>query len=867
MKKILCLLMTFMMLFSNIVFAESFIDVEENSDLGITISFLTQMGIINGYDDDTFRGDEKITRAEFAVMVARMLKLPEQIESNNVYYVDVPASHWAAGSIEQLTERRYFSGKSNGYFGVNDSVTVDEAVTVFLRICGYEPLAEAQGGFPMGYSRVASDTRLLKGVSVKSAAIFRKDMAVLIENTFNLGMYSIHSMSSLGSAGYDVSDDTILSTYWNMYHTEGIVTATNGTNLYGGSDSTECITIEGYTYDVDESEDYIDYLGTYVTAYFTEKDDIQTLYFIAKSDRDNTITKINYDEISSVNQDYSISYYDGKKTRTEKLNNDVKVIYNGVCLSSFTLDVFEIEYGYLELVETKSDGVGVVKVWDFETCFVTSVDSTKNYIYGKNITDYIDLSDDLDVRIIKNRSMENIDFSKISVKNILTVARYGKTARVYLSEEVLDTNIESIDSSENEITADGVEYSIVPCYVDTFTSKFKIEGLKLYLDIFGNIAYAEGKNDSGETFAYLINGFIDTEAFDEQLVLKLFMQDGSIQKLYVSEKVRIDGVRYKTAEEQKNALSSGNKFISQLVNIKLNSENQITYIDTPYINEGVENEYTLSEHIPFNSVGYRFKWNGSIGGKGVMSDSTIIFVVPTDDEVKDAEEKKFDMAKRGDYADNTLLPLISYKTSPKIGYEQVCVVKKNMNGTMNDGVGCVVISRINKALNSDEEVVTQIEGYTNGVKKEILCTADSGIETDTFKEGDVVRFALNNFGEATSNYTVEVKVDDVMNNVKPNWAPSNDTTSIDANYKKTYGFPYEAEDKILRVAYNLGDKWSEVYEVAGTYTLVDTSESRRYKVSSCTINDIHTYDVYKDNCDKIFVQIKNSSIVSVVVFR
>ena len=250
-----------------------------------------------------------------------------------------------------------------------------------------------------------------------------------------------------------------------------------------------------------------------------------------------------------------------------------------------------------------------------------------------------------------------------------------------------------------------------------------------------------------------------------------------------------------------------------------------------------------------------------------MNDSTIIFVVPTDDEVKNAEEKKFDMAKRAEYGDNTLLPLISYKTSPKIGYEQVCVVKKNMNGTMNDAAGCVVISRINKALNSDEEVVTQIEGYTNGVKKEILCTADSGIETDTFKEGDVVRFALNNFGEATSNYTVEVKVDDVMNNVKPNWAPSNDTSSIDASYKKTYGFPYEAEDKILRVAYNLGDKWSEVYEVSGTYTLVDTSESRRYKVSSCTINDIHTYDVYKDNCDKIFVQIKNSSIVSVVVFR
>ena len=113
MKKILCLLTAFILLFSNTAFAGRYTDVQEESDFGITVEFLSGMGIINGYDDDTFRGEEKITRAEFAVMVARMLKLPEQIESSNVYYIDVPASHWAAGSIEQLTDKKYFSGKSN----------------------------------------------------------------------------------------------------------------------------------------------------------------------------------------------------------------------------------------------------------------------------------------------------------------------------------------------------------------------------------------------------------------------------------------------------------------------------------------------------------------------------------------------------------------------------------------------------------------------------------------------------------------------------------------------------------------------------------------------------------------------------------
>lgn len=867
MKKVLCLIITLLLVFPNSVFATTYTDVEENSDFGVTLSFLTQMGIINGYDDDTFRGDENITRAEFAVMVARMLKLPEQIESSNVYYVDVPASHWAAGSIEQLTKNKYFSGKREGYFGINDTVTVEEAVTVFLRICGYEPLAMVRGGFPAGYIRVATETRLLNNLSVKASVISRRDMAVLIENAFNLGMYDINAISSTDGAGYEVGDNTILSTYWNMYRAEGVVNAANGTNLYGEIDSTESITIGDSVYEVDESEDYIDYLGTYVTAYYTEEDDVKTLYFIAKSESDNVITKINYDEIAEVNQNYTISYFEVNKTRTKKLNNDVKVVYNGVCLSSFTMDVFDIDYGYIELIEAKSKGVSVVKVWEFETCFATNVDSEKQYVYGKNVIDYIDLSDENDLCIIKNRAMENISFSKISSKNVLTVARYGKTVRAYLSEEVLDTTINKINSAKNEIIAEGKAYTIVPCYVETFFEKFKMEDLKIYPDIFGNIAYAEGKNDSETTFAYLINGYVEDEAFENKVILRLFMQDGSIRNFDVSKNARIDGVQYKTAQEQQTALSSGNKVVSQLVTVKTNAQSVITYIDTPYFNEDVENEYTLSEHIPFSSTGYRYKWNGSIGGKGVMNDSTIIFVVPTDDEVKTAEDKKFDMAKKADYGDNTMLPLVSYKTSPKIGYEQVCVVKKNMNGSLNDSVGCVVISGLGKTFNSDEEVVTVIEGYTNGVRKEILCANDSGIEPDTFNEGDVVRFAFDSFGQATSNYTVEVKVDNVMNGVKPSWAPSNDTASIDAGYKKTYGFPYEAEDKILRVSYNLGDKWAEVYEVPGTYTLVDTSASAQNKVGSCTISDIHTYDIYGNNCDKIFVQIRNSSIVSVVVFR
>ena len=861
MKRIICLIVATIMLFSCNVFAARYTDVEENSELGLTVEFLSQLGIINGYDDDTFRGEENITRGEFAVIVARMLKLPEQIDSSRVYYIDVPASHWAAGSIEQLTERKYLSGKGDGYFGINDKVTLEEACTVFLRICGYEPLATVKGGFPNGYTRVASDVRLLKNVTQTTAALSRNNAAMLIKNTLNLGMYSIDAIKNNGTE-YSVSDDTILSVYWNMYHTEGILTAANGTNLFGGSDSTDSITIDDVDYEVNENVDYIDYLGTYVDAYYTDINDVKELYFIGISDRENTITKIQYDEIESVDDNYAVRYYDGNRTKTKKLNYNVKIIYNGVCLPSFTMDIFDIEYGYIELIETKSSGVSVVKIWNYETCYVTSVDSVKNYVCGKNVVGNIDLSDDNEVLLIKNRANENIDFSAISVKNVLTVARYGKTVRALLSEESFEISIQKIDSAENKITADEREYKIVPCYSDIFSKSFGVDNIKVYVDVFGNIAYAEGKNGSESSYAYIINGYKD-DRIDEKIVLKLFTQDDKVQKLTVSEKVKIDGIRYKDIDKSFEALCINGAIKPQFVCIRQNSDGEIVYIDTPYVNSPEENEYTLSENIPFGS--YRFKWNGSIGGKGVMNDSTIIFVVPTDDSVKNADDRDFSIVKRSNYTDNSVISLSSYKTSPKAGYEQVCVVKSNSSdGALNDALGCVVISKMSQALNSDDEVVTKIVGYTNGVEKEIFTTSDSGIETDSFNEGDVVRVLLNNYGEATSAVR-EVSVDDFVNGVSPNWAPVNDG-NFDANYRKTFGVPYEAEGGILRVAFNLGDKWSDAYAMTGTYTLVDTTQSKN-KVSSCTINDIHPYDIYGNNCDRIFIQGRASSITSVVVFR
>ncbi len=67
---------------------------------------LSAQGILRGYGDGTFRPDEKVTRAEAAVMINRTLnrcpdpeKLAAAAERQGVKIADVPINHWAYAQI------------------------------------------------------------------------------------------------------------------------------------------------------------------------------------------------------------------------------------------------------------------------------------------------------------------------------------------------------------------------------------------------------------------------------------------------------------------------------------------------------------------------------------------------------------------------------------------------------------------------------------------------------------------------------------------------------------------------------------------------------------------------------------------------
>ncbi|CAM4454446.1 NEAT domain-containing protein [Paenibacillus endophyticus] len=98
------------------------------------IARAVKAGLIGGYDDQTFRAGNEITRAELAVIIARAAKL-EIKENAALSFADAaefPA--WARNEAAAAIEGGYIQGKGNNMFDPNASATRAEALTLILRL-------------------------------------------------------------------------------------------------------------------------------------------------------------------------------------------------------------------------------------------------------------------------------------------------------------------------------------------------------------------------------------------------------------------------------------------------------------------------------------------------------------------------------------------------------------------------------------------------------------------------------------------------------------------------------------------------------------------------------------------------------------
>lgn len=87
---------------------------------------------IYGYPDGEFKPNRSITRAEIAVIFARLLDLDGLVENEKIYN-DVELTNWHARGVEAATKRGLFAGSAGSNFRPNDPITRGELAVVIGR--------------------------------------------------------------------------------------------------------------------------------------------------------------------------------------------------------------------------------------------------------------------------------------------------------------------------------------------------------------------------------------------------------------------------------------------------------------------------------------------------------------------------------------------------------------------------------------------------------------------------------------------------------------------------------------------------------------------------------------------------------------
>lgn len=95
--------------------ASSFKDVSEDYWAKEEIDFLSERGIIHGYNDGTFGIHGSITRAEAAVMVMRTLGWGDLSNQPDPGYADIDPSHWAYYEIAAMHNTGNFAPEGDAY--------------------------------------------------------------------------------------------------------------------------------------------------------------------------------------------------------------------------------------------------------------------------------------------------------------------------------------------------------------------------------------------------------------------------------------------------------------------------------------------------------------------------------------------------------------------------------------------------------------------------------------------------------------------------------------------------------------------------------------------------------------------------------
>ncbi len=150
------------------------------------IQMMKILKIMEGDQYGNLNLDNDVTRAEFSKILVQTSGHKDDMKNVSLstsLFPDVRNSHWASGYISVATQKGYIKGYLNGTFRPENKVTLEEAVTMVLRLLGYTE-SDLTGAYPYAQISKYESLGLDYGVNaIQGDKLSRRQCMMLIYNT------------------------------------------------------------------------------------------------------------------------------------------------------------------------------------------------------------------------------------------------------------------------------------------------------------------------------------------------------------------------------------------------------------------------------------------------------------------------------------------------------------------------------------------------------------------------------------------------------------------------------------------------------------------------------------------------------------
>ena len=110
-----------------------FSDVPSGKWYTDAVQYCSGKGYVSGYEDHTFRPGNKLTRAEMAAIMNKMLNLSEGADNS---FTDVPSGKWFTTPILRCVKAGVMTGYSGTLFGTTDTLTREQGAVILAKAFG-----------------------------------------------------------------------------------------------------------------------------------------------------------------------------------------------------------------------------------------------------------------------------------------------------------------------------------------------------------------------------------------------------------------------------------------------------------------------------------------------------------------------------------------------------------------------------------------------------------------------------------------------------------------------------------------------------------------------------------------------------------